>query len=400
MVDENFDFHVPSTTRRVDGAEDYGDVREHRGAREGSGETGVKLGASGEMGRQATTSSCGKRGSRDDKDGVGAATTGCEDKEIKWEDNGGEDEQSGVRGDFEKSQKWWLVSPRRGGTGRSQTRWWMVKPRLRGRGSTQGVWSTRWGRRGCEGHRWKRSRAGWWGNPPGGDGECGVQVHSIGAGGECGVQGHRTGAAGRTWVSVASVGCSREHRGERVFRGIGQIPGTGGYSGCWECGGQHRAAQCGARAGQRLRQEIGELVRVRGREWASVVVARMVSEVVVKQGQEQQGQEQQGSAEDAARGTGGRQKSQAQVEEEAQRRWWQEERRRVRRAKRAAGEAARRAKEMELGAQRQEGGVVLPLPRAEAGAAKAKAQVKEAEAAKREAERGTSAVRGGSAGRE
>ena len=43
----------------------------------------------------------------------------------------------------------------------------------------------------------------------------------------------------------------------------------------------------------------------------------MVSEVVVEQGQEQQGQEQQGSAEDAARGTGGRQKSQAQVEEEA-----------------------------------------------------------------------------------
>ena len=112
----------------------------------------------------------------------------------------------------------------------------------------------------------------------------------------------------------------------------------------------------------------------------------MVSEVVVKQGQEQQGQEQQGSAEDAAQGAGGRQKSQAQVEKEARRRWWQEERRRVRRAKRAAGEAERRAKEMELGAQRHGGAGVLPLPRAEAGAAKAKAQVKEAEAAKREAE--------------
>ena len=45
----------------------------------------------------------------------------------------------------------------------------------------------------------------------------------------------------------------------------------------------------------------------------------MVSEVVLEQGQEQQGQEQQGSAEDAAHG--GRQKSQAQVEEEAQQRW-------------------------------------------------------------------------------
>ena len=46
MVDENFDFHVPSAARRVDGAEDCVDIREHRGAREGSGETGVKLGAS------------------------------------------------------------------------------------------------------------------------------------------------------------------------------------------------------------------------------------------------------------------------------------------------------------------------------------------------------------------
>ena len=62
------------------------------------------------------------------------------------------------------------------------------------------------------------------------------------------------------------------------------------------------AAQCGLRAGQRPRQEIGELVRVRGRDWASVVVARMVSEVVLEQGQEQQGQEQQGSAENAAQG--------------------------------------------------------------------------------------------------
>ena len=65
------------------------------------------------------------------------------------------------------------------------------------------------------------------------------------------------------------------------------------------------AAQCGVKAGQRVRQEIGELVRVQGREWASMV-ARMLSEVVLEQGQEQQGQEQQGSAEDAARETGGR----------------------------------------------------------------------------------------------
>ena len=82
----------------------------------------------------------------------------------------------------------------------------------------------------------------------------------------------------------------------------------------------------------------------------------------------------------------GRQKSQAQVEDEVSQRWWREERRRVQRAKRAAGEAERRAKEMELGAQRHGGAGVLPLPRAEVGVAKAKAQVKEAETARREAE--------------
>ena len=257
--------------------------REDRRANEGSGETGVKLKASREMGRQTTTSSFGKRVSGNDTGGVGAADheDSCKDRVIESDDDGGEDEQLGARGDFEKSQKWWMVSPRRGGTGRSQTRWWMVQPRLRVRGSTQGVWSTRWGRRGLEGHRGKRSRVEWWRDPPRGDGECGVQACSTGAGAKCGEQGHGTGAAGRTWASVASVGCSREHRGERVFRGVGQIPGTVGYSGCWECGGQHRAAQCGVRAGQRLRQEIGELVRARGRDWASVVVACMSCKPVI-----------------------------------------------------------------------------------------------------------------------
>ena len=99
MVDENFDFHVPSTARRVDGAEDCGDVREHRGARTGSGEAGVKLKASGEMGRQTTTSSCRKRVSKDDTGGVGAADDSCKD-----EDKGSYDKQMGVRGDYEKSQ--------------------------------------------------------------------------------------------------------------------------------------------------------------------------------------------------------------------------------------------------------------------------------------------------------
>ena len=61
MVDEYLDLHVPSTTRRVDGAEELKHIREDRGAsREGSGETGVKLGASGEQGRQETTSSSGQ----------------------------------------------------------------------------------------------------------------------------------------------------------------------------------------------------------------------------------------------------------------------------------------------------------------------------------------------------
>ena len=115
--------------------------------------------------------------------------------------------------------------------------------------------------------------------------------------------------------------------------------GSAGGSTC------HMAAQCGLRAGQRLRQEIGELARARGRDWPSVVVARLVSGLVLEQGQEQQGQEQRGSAENAAQGAGGRQKSQAQVGEDAQKRRWHEERPRVRRAKRAAEEAARKAKQ-------------------------------------------------------
>ena len=196
----------------------------------------------------------------------------------------------------------------------------------------------------------------------------------------------RVGTHGGRNESVANVGCRREHRGERVFGGIGQIPGFNRRM-QWmlECRGQHRAAQCGLRAGQRLRQEIGELLRARGRDWASVVVARMVSEVVLEQGQEQQGQ--QGIAENAAQGSGGRQKSQAQVEKGAQRRWWQEERW----AKQAAEEAARRAKEMVQEARKQEGAglgwdSMLPLPRAEVGVAKAKTQVTGHDAARREAE--------------
>jgi hypothetical protein len=172
--------------------------REDRGAREGSGETRVKLEASREMGKQKTTSSCGRGVSRDDTGGVGAAEDSCKIEDSESFDKCVE-EQMGVRGDFEKSQNWWMVSPRRSGTGKSQKQWWMVKPRLRVRGSTQGVWSTRWGRRGCEGHRWKRSRAGWWGNPPGGDGECGVQQ---GAQGRKGVQGDRANPRNRgiQWV--------------------------------------------------------------------------------------------------------------------------------------------------------------------------------------------------------
>ena len=50
MVDEYLDLHVPSTTRRVDGAGELVEDREDRGAREGSGGTRVKLKASGEMG--------------------------------------------------------------------------------------------------------------------------------------------------------------------------------------------------------------------------------------------------------------------------------------------------------------------------------------------------------------
>ena len=85
--------------------------REDRGAREGSGETGVKLGALEEIGRQATTSSCGKIVSKDNTGGVGAAEDSCRDKEIKWEDDGGDDDQVAACGDCEKSQGWWMVSP-------------------------------------------------------------------------------------------------------------------------------------------------------------------------------------------------------------------------------------------------------------------------------------------------
>ena len=57
MVDERLDQRVPSATRRVDGEEEFVEDREDRGAREGSGETRVKLEASREMGKQKTTSS-------------------------------------------------------------------------------------------------------------------------------------------------------------------------------------------------------------------------------------------------------------------------------------------------------------------------------------------------------
>ena len=130
------------------------------------------------MGSQTTTSSCGKRVSKDDTGGVGAAEDSCKDEDSESYDKCVE-EQMGVRGDYEKSQGWWMVSPRSGDYEKSH-RWWMVKPRHRGRGSTQGVWSTRWG---SEGHRGKQSRAGWWGDPPRGGGKCGVQVNSTGTGG-------------------------------------------------------------------------------------------------------------------------------------------------------------------------------------------------------------------------
>ena len=83
---------------------------------------------------------------------------------------------------------------------------------------------------------------------------------------------------------------------------------------------------------------------------------------------------------------GGRQKLQAQMEEEAMQRWWQEEQHQVWWARQAVGEATRRAKEVELGAQQQEGVGMLLLPRAEVGAVKAKAQVKGQGVARQEAE--------------
>ena len=59
MVDKNFDFCVPSTTQRVDGADPEVVVisQQNRDARRGFGETRVRLGASGETGGQGTTSS-------------------------------------------------------------------------------------------------------------------------------------------------------------------------------------------------------------------------------------------------------------------------------------------------------------------------------------------------------
>ena len=138
MVDEYFDLCIPLTMQGINGAKDFVGVHEHRGARESSGETGVKLGASGKEGRQETTSSCGRRVSRDDTSGVGTAEDSCRDKEIKSEDAGGEDEQIGAHGNFEKSQNWWMVSLRRGGTGSSQKKWWMVQQGAQGQKGVQG----------------------------------------------------------------------------------------------------------------------------------------------------------------------------------------------------------------------------------------------------------------------
>ena len=105
MVGELLDRHIPSTTRRVDGAEGLMYVREDRGEleREGSGETGAKLGASGEQGRQETTSSSGPGVSRDGTGGVEAAEDSCRD----WVSESNEkcdDGQMGIRGDYVKSQ--------------------------------------------------------------------------------------------------------------------------------------------------------------------------------------------------------------------------------------------------------------------------------------------------------
>ena len=105
MVDEYLDQHVPSTTRRVNGAEELVDVQEDRGAREGYEETRVKLGASVENGRQETTSSFGQRVSRDDTDGVGAAAGSCKDRDNESKDKV-DNEEMGARGDYEKSHGW------------------------------------------------------------------------------------------------------------------------------------------------------------------------------------------------------------------------------------------------------------------------------------------------------
>ena len=113
MVDEYLDRHVPSTTRRVDGSEELVSSQEDRRASEGSEKTGVKLGASGRNGRQKTTSSCGRRVSRDDTGGVGAAEDSCKDG-VSESDDKVDDEQMGAHGDCEKSQGWWMVSPRSG----------------------------------------------------------------------------------------------------------------------------------------------------------------------------------------------------------------------------------------------------------------------------------------------
>ena len=110
MVDGNFDLHVPSTMRRVDGAEVLVGIQEYREAIEGAEETRVKLGASEKTGRQETTSLLGQRVSRDDTDGVGPAADGCKDGDNK-SDGKLDDEQMGARGDCEKSHGWWMVSP-------------------------------------------------------------------------------------------------------------------------------------------------------------------------------------------------------------------------------------------------------------------------------------------------
>ena len=75
----------------------------------------MKLGSSRKNGRQETTSSCGQRVSRDDTDGVGAASDSRKDGENESDDKV-DDEQMGARSDCEKSHGWWMVSLRSGET--------------------------------------------------------------------------------------------------------------------------------------------------------------------------------------------------------------------------------------------------------------------------------------------